>query len=144
MISARDTWDDLILLILQIFLFFSQAQIAVIPFGRYPAIFDGCSHGAIRLVGMSTITKLAAGYQWPDFPVIRIDLGWLQIEQGQAADTRRISHIPAYLQGNKFDMARGMQSFPRGFADFFHAQTQPGLNGVEQARFAHAGRTGED
>jgi hypothetical protein len=66
--------DQLIKLVIQHFMFFKEAQVAVVALPGHFALGNGRTHSTPRLMTMSTVTKPAVRHQRRNFPKISIHL----------------------------------------------------------------------
>src|SRR5690606_23464267 len=84
------------------------------------------------------------GHKVSDLDKVSVEFFRLDVPHRQGAQTGGIGEIAANVQLDQLAVAGGVNAFPRVTADILDRTSQPRRYLVEQAGFAHAGRSGKD
>ena len=119
-------------------------QVTLVTGCRNHSRSNGCLDTAANLVVVQAVREAAVAYKRAELDEEALDLFANHVPQPQLTNAGRIDDPASIFEAFKHCGARGMPAFSRIVGDAGSFQPQPGLNGVQQRRFANARLPTED
>ena len=121
-----------------------HGEVGLVAALGYVVVLHGLADGAPRLVGMRAVVETAVLGEVEDLAEIARQLLAPDVEGAEALDARCVDEVAAAGQREHLAESGGVHARVVGLGDVGRAQVDPGQDGVDERRFAHAAVAAEE